>query len=136
MEADAVETLLFMASPNNSGYKPPSQASQESYVRTSAAQPPSSASSTLTSPLRTQFSQTSILTSPKRVAFSDTRSSSADRHNHSGHGHGHGHGHDVVFDKAALIDRMLDELSDTSDEELEQAFRLAEKSKLAAAVSS
>ncbi|EXJ89668.1 hypothetical protein A1O3_02735 [Capronia epimyces CBS 606.96] len=117
MEADAVETLMFMASPNNSGYNPASHASQDSSsLRTTA--PPGS---TLTSPLRTQFSQASIMTSPKRVAFSDAGSSSTDH---------------AVFDKNALIDRILDELSDTSDDELEQAFRLAEKSNPAATVSS
>lgn len=108
MEADAVETLLFMASPSNSGYIPASQASQESTFR--STQPFASQ----TSPLRTQFSQASV-TSPKRVAFSDDGSS------------------DPSVDKAALIDRMLDELSDDSDDELEQAFQLAEKSKPVAA---
>jgi hypothetical protein len=110
MEADAVETLLFMASPNNSGYNPPSHASQESSLRTAQM------FSSQTSPLRTQFSQTSV-TSPKKVAFSDTGSSGP------------------VIDKAALIDRMLDELSDDSDGELEHAFRLAEKGKMPAPVS-
>ncbi|EXJ95651.1 hypothetical protein A1O1_00773 [Capronia coronata CBS 617.96] len=123
MEADAVETLLFMASPNNSGYNPASHASQESAIRTTAA--PST--STLTSPLRSQLSQTSILTSPKRVAFSDAEESSSTDHPLL---------HQMGFDKSALIDRMLDELSDTSDDELEEAFRLAEKSKPSAAVSS
>ncbi|ETI28417.1 hypothetical protein G647_00866 [Cladophialophora carrionii CBS 160.54] len=111
MEADAVETLLFMASPNNSGYNPPSHASQESSLRTAQA------FSSQTSPLRTQFSQTSV-TSPKKVGFSDSESSAP------------------AFDKAALIDRMLDELSDDSDAELEYAFTLAEKGKMAASVTS
>jgi len=107
MEADAVETLLFMASPSNSGYNPASQASQDSSLRSAPA------FALPTSPLRSQFSQTSV-TSPKKVAFSDGVSDS---------------------DKAALIDRMLDGLSDQSDEELEQAFRLAEESNTAATVS-
>jgi hypothetical protein len=111
MEADAVETLLFMASPNNSGYNPPSHASQESSLRTAQA------FSSQTSPLRTQFSQTSM-TSPKKVVFSDSGSSAP------------------AFDKAALIDRMLDELSDGSDAELEYAFGVTEKGKVAAPVSS
>lgn len=132
MEADAVETLLFMASPNNSGYNNHNHnhnhSSQESSLRSTAqahSYPPTSSASTLTSPLRTQFSQTSM-TSPKRVAFSDVDAESSSTEQH------------VVFDKAALIDRILDELSDTSDDELEQAFRLADKSKPkpAAAVSS
>lgn len=95
MEADAVETLLFMASPSNSGYNPAS--SQESTLRSSQV------FASQTSPLRTQFSQTSMA-SPKKVAFSDRR---------------------PPFDKATIIDQMLNELSDGSDEELEQAFRLA-----------
>ncbi|KIW73063.1 hypothetical protein PV04_01210 [Phialophora macrospora] len=111
MEADAVETLLFMASPNNSGYNPPSHASQESSLRTAQA------FSSQTSPLRTQFSQTSMA-SPKKVVFSDSESSAP------------------TFDKAALIDRMLDELSDDSDADLEYAFGVAEKGKMAAPVSS
>ena len=105
MEADAVETLLFMASPNNSGYNPATRASQES----------SSTRANLiftsqTSPLRTQFSQTSMA-SPKKVAFSDQNLSTS------------------AADKDALIDRMLDELSDDSDGSLERAFRLADKRK-------
>ena len=96
MEADAVETLLFMASPNNSGYNPATRANQ--------------IFSSQTSPLRSQFSQTSM-TSPKKVAFSDQNISPS------------------AADKAALIDRMLDELSDDSDGSLERAFRLADKSK-------
>ncbi|KIW45290.1 hypothetical protein, variant [Exophiala oligosperma] len=105
MEADAVETLLFMASPNNSGYNP--SLSQDSTIRSTQT----FAASQLTSPLRTQFSQTSM-TSPKRVAFSNGR---------------------PVYDKAAIIDRMLNDLSDDSDEELERAFELAEKSKISSA---
>lgn len=101
MEADAVETLLFMASPNNSGYHPQSQSSQVSSLR--ATQPLSA----MTSPLRTQFSQTSV-TSPKKVAFSD---------------------HDAPpshVDKSALIDRMLDTLPDESEDELNEALLLAD----------
>ena len=102
MEADAVETLLFMASPNNSGYNPPNRISQESVAHSNQAL------SSLTSPLRTQFSQTSV-TSPKKVAFSEKDSSKPD--------------------KGAIIDRMLDDLSDDSDDGLERAFKIAEKSK-------
>ncbi|KAL6241425.1 hypothetical protein RBB50_011689 [Rhinocladiella similis] len=101
MEADAVETLLFMASPNNSGYNP--SLSQDSTIRSTQT----FAASQLPSPLRTQFSQTSM-TSPKKVALSNNR---------------------PVYDKAAIIDRMLNDMSDDSDEELERAFELAEKSK-------
>lgn len=105
MEADAVETLLFMASPNNSGYNPPGRSSQES-SSTRASQ----IFASQTSPLRTQFSQTSM-TSPKKVAFSDKQIPTS------------------AADKDALIDRMLDELSDDSDGSLERAFKLADKSK-------
>ena len=94
MEADAVETLLFMASPNNSGYKPPSQASQESSLRsTLIAQ---------TSPLREQFSQTSV-TSPKKVAFTDHQAPSHLR------------------TREAQINHMLDTLPDDSDDDLDGA---------------
>ena len=109
MEADAVETLLFMASPGNSGYNSTSHASQESSTRSAQV------FSAQTSPLRTQFSQTSVA-SPKKVTFSGAGSMAP------------------TFDKTALIDRMLDDLSDDSDEELERAFRLADKSKIAASV--
>lgn len=109
MEADAVETLLFMASPSNSGYNPPNRASQES-----SSSRANQIFASQTSPLRTQFSQTSM-TSPKKVAFSEQDLSTA------------------AADKAALIDRMLDELSDDSDGSLERAFRLADKSKGATA---
>ncbi|KIX06383.1 uncharacterized protein Z518_04359 [Rhinocladiella mackenziei CBS 650.93] len=107
MEADAVEILLFMASPNNSGHNPPSQTSPDPSLRSAP---------TLPSPLRTQFSQTSV-TSPKKVTFSEAGST------------------DVSFDKSALIDRILDELSDDGDDGLEQALRLAEKGKTATTVS-
>ena len=90
-EADAVETLLFMASPNNSGYNKSSQASQESSLRsTLVAQ---------TSPLREQFSQTSV-TSPKKVAFSDAAP--------PGH----------YKEREAQINHLLDTLPDDSDEEV------------------
>jgi hypothetical protein len=93
MEADAVETLLFMASPNNSGYHPPSQASQESSLRSTQTL------SAMTSPLRTQFSQTSM-TSPKKVAFSEQEYSNP------------------VGQKNVTIDQMLDSLPDESDDDL------------------
>ncbi|KPI43488.1 uncharacterized protein AB675_6737 [Cyphellophora attinorum] len=59
LEKDAVETLLFMASPNNSSYHVSSQPSQESSLRSTQVL------SAMTSPLRTQFSQ-STLSSPKK----------------------------------------------------------------------
>lgn len=102
MEADAVETLLFMASPNNSGYHPASQSSQVSSLR--ASQPLSA----MTSPLRTQFSQTSV-TSPKKVAFTDQHAATA-----------------TTLQKSALIDRMLDDLPDETEDELDAALALAD----------
>ena len=100
MEADAVETLLFMASPNNSGYHPPSQTSQESSLRsTLIAQ---------TSPLRAQFSQTNV-TSPKKVAFSDENGSARFR------------------TREAQIDHELDILADDSEEESEGVTLLVDR---------
>ena len=92
LEKDAVETLLFMASPNNSSYHVNSQLSQESTLR--SMQPISA----LTSPLRTQFSQTSV-TSPKKVTFTDQN------------------GIYCREDRSAAIDRLLDEPPDASDED-------------------
>lgn len=93
LEKDAVETLLFMASPNNSSYHLNSQPSQESSLRSSQIL------SAMTSPLRTQFSQTSV-SSPKKVAFSDQHDSTHRR------------------DRSALIEQMLDELPDESEDDL------------------
>jgi hypothetical protein len=102
MEADAVETLLFMASPNNSGYHLPSQSSQVSSLR--AKQPLSA----MTSPLRTQFSQASM-NSPKRVAFTDQHAAAA-----------------THIEKSDMIDRMLDDLPDDSEDDLNEALALAD----------
>lgn len=109
MEADAVETLLFMASPSNSGYHAStSQASQESNLRSTLTN-----WSAQTSPLRTQFSQTSV-TSPKRVAFEDQTL----------------HGKS----KSEAIDRMIDSVleSDESEREIEEALRLVDERKVTA----
>ncbi|KIV98264.1 hypothetical protein PV10_01931 [Exophiala mesophila] len=109
LEADAVETLLFMASPSNSGHYPPTRSSQDSSSQFFSSQ---------TSPLRAQFSQTSM-TSPKRVAFAHQTSDVAAAAAAS------------ALERAATIDKILDDLSDDSDDELslEQAFKLAEQSK-------
>lgn len=100
MEADAVETLLFMASPNNSGYQPPSQASQESSLRSTLN------FSAQTSPLRSQFSQASV-TSPKKVAFTDQPRRS------------------LPATKSEIIDNMINNVRDESDIELDAALHLA-----------
>lgn len=97
MEADAVETLLFMASPNNSGYHPHSQASHESSLRSTQH------FSALTSPLRSQFSQTSM-SSPKKVAFTDSYETHA------------------TSDRSILIDRMLDHSPAESEDDLSETL--------------
>ena len=102
MEADAVETLLFMASPNNSGYKPLSQASQESSLRSTLN------FSARTSPLRSQFSQASV-TSPKKVAFTDQPRAS------------------LPATKSEIIDNMINSMRDESDGELDAALHLADE---------
>ncbi len=102
MEAEAVETLLFMSSPNNSGYHPPSHASQESSLRSTVQ------FSSQTSPLRSQFSQTSM-TSPKRVAFSDQARPS------------------LPLSRSELIDNMIDNVADESDGDLDAALSLADQ---------
>lgn len=96
LEADAVETLLFMASPNNSG----KQSSQFSPVTStpSVHQFPSQRS-----PLRSSFSAP---VSPKRVAFTpntvyDTR---------------------YGRDKETIVDSMLGKMDKESDAELEEAL--------------
>jgi Whi5 like len=102
MEAEAVETLLFMSSPNNSGYHPPSHASQESSLRSTVQ------FTSQTSPLRSQFSQTSM-TSPKRVAFSDQPRPT------------------LPLSRSELIDNMIDNVADESDGELDAALSLADQ---------
>ena len=102
MEADAVETLLFMASPSNSGYHPPSQASQESSLRSTIN------FSSQTSPLRTQFSQTSV-TSPKKVAFTDQPPLG------------------LPATKSEIIDHMINSVPEEDDNELDAALRLADQ---------
>ncbi|RMZ90404.1 hypothetical protein DV736_g2363, partial [Chaetothyriales sp. CBS 134916] len=92
MEADAVETLLFMASPNNSGYHPHTYPSHESSLR--------STQNCQTSPLRTKFSQISA-SSPKRVAFQD-------------------HAAPALFKtREAQIDHMLDTMPDDSEDDFD-----------------
>ncbi|RMZ84993.1 hypothetical protein DV738_g327, partial [Chaetothyriales sp. CBS 135597] len=89
MEADAVETLLFMASPNNSGYHP---ASHDSSLRSTL--------NLQTSPLRTRFSQISA-SSPKRVSFQDYAAPP------------------LFKTREAQIDHLLDTMPDDSDDDLD-----------------
>ena len=114
MEADAVETLLFMASPGNSGYHPNMSGAAESNLRSTAP-----VSSSQPSPLRTQFHFNDKLTSPRRkVGFVDTTSSQR--------------AVDIPFE-VRDIDRMLDEPSDDSSDGLDEAISLAnERARVAA----
>jgi hypothetical protein len=114
MEADAVETLLFMASPSNSGYHPNSQSqsqsqpSQESHLRSTLT-----SWSAQTSPLRTQFSQTSM-TSPKKVAFEDQGLRLQER-------------------KEEAIERMIDDVvesDESAEREMEEVLRAVGKRKV------
>jgi hypothetical protein len=106
MEADAVETLLFMASPGNSGYHPSTSGAAESNLRSTGPM-----ASSQPSPLRTQFHFNDKLSSSRRkVGFVDA----------------------IPTQKAMAlsvevrdIDRMLDEPSDDSSDGLDEAISLA-----------
>ena len=104
-EADAVETLLFLASPGNSGYHPPTSAAAESNLRSTASQP---------SPLRTHFQPKEEMTSSRRkVGFADTTVG------------GQIHASHMNVD-IKDIDQMLEETSDASSDGLEEALQLAQ----------
>lgn len=108
MEADAVETLLFMASPGNSGYHPTTTAATESSLRTTA---PLSAQ---TSPLRSQFYFNDPLVSPRRsLGFADSAGNdprSVD-----------------LSSEINDIERMLDDSDEDSSDGLDEAVDLAKK---------
>ena len=109
MEADAVETLLFMASPVNSGYHPTASAATESNIR-STATPISSQ----TSPLRSQFHFNDTIVSPRRkVGFMDTVN--------------HFRTHADLPAETRDIDQILDEDDASSDDGLEEAINLANR---------
>lgn len=117
MEADAVETLLFMASPSNSGHHPATFSQHESSLR--------STQESQTSPLRSHFRPEEALVSPKKVAFA------AQSHLNSRLGRGGV----KPYDKAAEIDRMLDEFEDDeSSDDLAEAFGIAERRRAEEAV--
>jgi len=103
MEADAVETLLFMASPNNSG-----SAHHSSQFSPVTSAPSVHYFSSQTSPLRNTFSASS---SPKRVAFAAEGGYSA-RYGH---------------DKNAIVASMVDKLSDDGDTDLDEALKLMDQ---------
>ena len=101
LEADAVETLLFMASPSNSG----NHSSQFSPVTSapSVHQFPSQRS-----PLRNTFSAP---TSPRRVGFAANRDL---RHRYG-------------QNKDAIVDSMLDKLDEEANVELDAAIKLMDE---------
>ncbi len=93
MEADAVETLLFMASPGNSSYHPSTSLGVTSSAR------PSAPTSSQTSPLGSELANQELLASPpRRVAFTDpTRTAPRTM---------------SISSRFADIDRMIDEVDD------------------------
>lgn len=103
MEADAVETLLFMASPNNSG-----SAHQSSQFSPVTSAPSVHHFPSQTSPLRNTFSAP---TSPKRVAFA------ADG----------GHSTQYGDEKNAIIASMVEKLGDDGDADLNEALKLMDQ---------
>lgn len=117
LEADAVETLLFMASPHNSG----NHGSQLSPITSAPSVhqlPPSQ-----TSPLRNNFGPS---TSPKRVAFSSDTSGSANLEYSARYGR----------DKKAVIASLVERLDEDDSRELDEALKLMERyraAKIAAA---
>lgn len=101
MEADAVETLLFMASPNHSGRA----SSRFSPV---ASAPSVNNVTSQTSPLRSTFS---LPTSPKRVAFSShINYSTLDRQS-----------------KEAILTSMVERLDDDGSAELDEALKTIDR---------
>lgn len=110
LEADAVETLLFMASPHNSGNHG-SQLSPITSVPSVHQFPPSQ-----TSPLRNTFSN-STSTSPKRVAFSSDTSGSTSMEYCARYGR----------DKKAVIANLVERLDEDDSRELDEALKLMER---------
>ena len=96
MEADAVETLLFMASPGNSSHHPSTSPGIMPSTRTSAP------TSSQTSPFGSEFPNQDLLASPqRRVAFMDpTRTAPRTI---------------GISCRSDEIDRMIDEMDDVSD---------------------
>jgi len=103
MEADAVETLLFMASPNNSG-----SAHHSSHFSPVTSAPSVHHFPSQTSPLRYAFSAPA---SPKRVAFV------ADGNYSTRYGR----------DKSAIIASIVERLSDDGDVDLDEALKLMDQ---------
>jgi hypothetical protein len=99
-EADAVETLLFMASPGNSQHHPPMFAPVESSLRSAQLV------SAQMSPMRHHFDHSGLLVSPKKVTFDAS-----------------GIPNSKLVSRTVQIERMLDE-SDDEDDELEHAIQI------------
>lgn len=108
LEADAVETLLFMASPHNSG----NHGSQLSPVTSvpSVNQFPAPQRS----PLRNNFPTS---TSPKRVAFSSDTSGSSNAEYTARYGR----------DKKAIIASLVERLDEDDTRELDEALKLMDR---------
>ena len=111
-EADAVETLLFMASPGNSGHHPPTFTPTESSLRSAQLV------SSQMSPMRQHFDHNSQLLSPKKVAFDTT-----------------GAPNGKLISRTVQIERMLDESDDEDDnDELDRAIQVGSMARAAGSV--
>jgi hypothetical protein len=93
MEQDAIETLLFMSSPGNSGYRPNN----------------TDPSSTLTSPMRSQFS-----ISERRVGFAD---GTIDSSSEEGRKKRSMKSSSRLSRQVDDLDKILDEMEDGSSDE-------------------
>lgn len=101
-EADAVETLLFMASPGNSQHHPPIFTPVESSLRSAQLV------SSQMSPLRDHFDHNGQLLSPKKVTFDAS-----------------GIPNSQLISRTVQIERMLDESDDEDDSnELDHAIQI------------
>ncbi|OJD22622.1 hypothetical protein ACJ73_06029 [Blastomyces percursus] len=122
MEKDAIETLLFMSSPKNSGYHPNSQQAQQSdYSGTHLTLPPclprssSQQSSSIESHLGLgiRHDSTPNVTRPTRkVSFADDDTSNGSSDGYPRNGPSGLREHEA----GDAIDRMLDELGDSESE--------------------
>ncbi|KLJ11263.1 hypothetical protein EMPG_13436 [Blastomyces silverae] len=123
MEKDAIETLLFMSSPENSGYHPSSQQTQQSdysgthltlpppYLPRSSSQRSSSIESRLGLGIR-HHSTPNVARPTRKVSFADddTSNGSSDVYPRNGPSGLREH------EAGDAIDRMLDELGDSESE--------------------
>ncbi|EEH05897.1 conserved hypothetical protein [Histoplasma capsulatum G186AR] len=121
MEKDAIETLLFMSSPENSGYHPSSQQTQQNEYRGMHLTLPSPSlprpSSQQSSPIEGRLglgirhNTPNAIRPARKVSFADdTSNSSSDAHPRNGPSGLREH------EAGDAIDRMLDELGDSDSE--------------------